>query len=478
MSSESPFYVIGGTLPQTAECYVERSADAELFEGVRLGDYVYVLDARQMGKSSLSVRALKHLSEIGVRAALLDLTKYGVRNLTPEQWYAALLRDLGRGLGISAPLTDYWKSSAGDAPVQRFFGALRDVALEEIGGPIAIFIDEIDITRSLPFDTDEFFISIRQCFVGRANEERLKRLSFVLFGTAAPTELIQDTRISPFNIGRRVDLNDFSLEEASVLSRFLPGNRNDVLRRILHWTGGHPYLTQRMCQSIAGAGTGFKVDQVCRDLFFESGNTESDNNLAFVRNRLLRSDVDLLSLLDLYGEVRAGKRVPDSVSNPLCTVLKMSGIVRERGGFLHIRNRIYAKVFDRRWIAEQLPDAEVRRQQAAFRRGVWRAGLVASSLVIAFAAIAGYAVNEARLEHDALVRAKVVTTKMADMKNAVSPVTSKYEADYIRQLDMKMWYLSRDLRRAKKEAADKAAELKRLRALPVSNPAASSRPHL
>jgi len=471
MSKESPFYVIGGTLPQTAECYVERSADSELFEGVRAGDYVYVLDARQMGKSSLSVRALKLLSENGVKTALLDLTKYGVRNLTAEQWFAALLRDLGRSLGISNALADYWKSTAGDAPVQRFFGALRDVALEEISGPVAIFIDEIDITRSLPFDTDEFFLSIRQCFVGRANDERLNRLSFVLFGTAAPTELIQDTRISPFNIGRRVDLNDFGLDEASVLSRFLPGNGKDVLRRVLHWTGGHPYLTQRMCQAIAGMGPSANVDQVCRSLFFDAGNTESDNNLAFVRNRLLRSDVDLVSLLDVYTEVRAGKKVSDSVSNPLCTVLKMSGVVRERGGLLQIRNRIYERVFDRAWIEEQLPNAEVRRQKAAYRRGIWRAGLIAGSVAVAFAALAGYAVDEARLEHEALVRAKVMTGTVAGYRHE-SPDPEHDAGRLYLETKQKLALVEGELSNERSARAKDEAELKRLR---PSFPGARSR---
>src|SRR5439155_13691203 len=95
-----------------------------------------------------------------------------------------------------------------------------------VGGrsSVVIFIDEIDVTRSLPFNTDEFFAAIRQCYVGRATEPVLRQVTFCLLGTATPAELIEDTRISPFNIGRRIEVRDFTPEEAAPLAAGLaPG---------------------------------------------------------------------------------------------------------------------------------------------------------------------------------------------------------------------------------------------------------------
>jgi hypothetical protein len=46
------------------------------------------------------------------------------------------------------------------------------------------------------------------------------------------------------------------------------------------------------------------------------------------------------------------------------------GITRGIDGYLHVRNRIYWRVFDGSWIQTNMPQAEVRRQKRASRRGM------------------------------------------------------------------------------------------------------------
>lgn len=215
---------------------------------------------------------------------------------------------------------------------------------------------------------------------------RLKRLTFCLLGTATPADLIQDTRVSPFNIGKRTELRDFTDEEAKPLATGLSNNLEN-LSRILYWTGGHPYLTQRLCRSAqeSGAKTPAEIDKLCNDLFLTHSAKESDDNLAFVRNRLLKSEVDLSALLEIYKQMRSGKSVANDETNPLCAVLKLSGVAKVENGILKVRNPIYARVFDAKWIETHLPNAEKRRQKAAYLRSVSRT-LAIASLILAMMA--------------------------------------------------------------------------------------------
>src|SRR5439155_833017 len=62
-------------------------------------------------------------------------------------------------------------------------------------------------------------------------------------------------------------------------------------------------------------------------------------------------------------------------------------------GCLRVRNRIYERVFDPNWVTTHMPDAEVRRQRAAYRRGLLRAAMIggAVAVVMAMLALAGLA---------------------------------------------------------------------------------------
>ncbi|HZT42786.1 MAG TPA: AAA-like domain-containing protein [Chthonomonadaceae bacterium] len=433
-----PFYITGGTLPRDAPSYIERQADADLLEGLRQGQFCYILTSRQMGKSSLMVRTAARLREEGVAVAVLDLTAVG-QNLAPDQWYDGLLNLLARALDLEDEMEDFWFAHERLSPLQRWMLGLEKVVLQKIPGPVVLFVDEIDAVRSLPFSADEFFAAIRECYNRRVEDPNFQRLSFCLLGVASPSDLIRDTRNTPFNIGRRIELTDFTLKEAAPLAAgmirggeaaSLPSSdpaAQHLLSLVLFWTGGHPYLTQRLCQAVAEAllkddprtPDGEIVDRLCETLFLAAGARERDDNLIFVRERLLRSEADLAGLLDLYGKVLRGRPVQDDETKPLVSIVKLSGVVRARAGFLAVRNRIYERVFDKAWIAENMPDAELRRQKTAYRRGVLRATSGAAILLVLLGGLIGMGLMSRRALQDAAAARQMAALREASRQQAV-----------------------------------------------------------
>jgi WD40 repeat protein len=373
-----PFYQLGGNLPADAPSYVRRSADVDLLKQLSAGRFCYVLTSRQMGKSSLMVQTAMRLRQAGTKVAVLDLTRIG-QNLSPEQWYDGLLIPLAREFNLEDEIDEFWNNNdkaSKMGPMQRWIAALQEVILRSVKGRIVLFVDEIDAVRGLPFSTDEFFAGIRQLYNERTIDPDLERLTFCLLGVAKPSDLIRNVNTTPFNVGHRIELTDFTeIETEPLLAGLCRDSKiaRQLLHRVLWWTGGHPYLTQRMCARIAqdaSVTSDSDVDQICIDTFLSSRAREKDDNLLFVRERVLRSELDRASLLDLYEQIHSGKNIPDDDTNALVDTLRLSGIVAVSRNRLVVRNLIYAHVFDRQWIRLNMPAAELRRQKAAYRRGI------------------------------------------------------------------------------------------------------------
>ncbi len=201
-----------------------------------------------MGKSSLRVQVAKQLQEDGIACTTVDLSGIGNSNITADQWYADIIMRLVRNLRLSPQINvrDWLAQRQDFSPVGRLGELLQSVLPELIKQPIVIFFDEIDSTLSLPFNTDDFFALIRSC-------HEHQRLTFALLGVATPSDLITDKTRTPFNIGRAIELNGFNLVEVQPLELGLAprvDNPQVALKEILAWTGGQPFLTQKLCQLI------------------------------------------------------------------------------------------------------------------------------------------------------------------------------------------------------------------------------------
>ncbi|NJD04930.1 MAG: hypothetical protein FIA97_00335, partial [Methylococcaceae bacterium] len=361
---ENGFFQAGGTLKADVPSYIERPADRELYQNILAGECCYILTPRQMGKSSLMTRTAARLRAEGHRVAVVDLTGIGghAESITADQWYYGLAHRLLRELRIDFALADWWKDQSRLPPLQRLMHFFEEGLLSRSEGRVIIFVDEIDTTIKLGF-SDDFFAAIRACFNARANDSRFGRLSFILLGVASPADLIRDPTRTPFNIGRRVDLSDFSDREAGVLLRGLADQgeqAGSLLRRILHWTGGHPYLTQRLCLQLRGRAAGdespeARVDPLVAGEFFGIARHTREDHLKVVHERIAQA-AERSAILQTYAKVLKGRPVHDLPQSPVHAALKLSGLVKaDEQGLLTVRNRIYRKVFDARWIRSLRP---------------------------------------------------------------------------------------------------------------------------
>ncbi|HIK39502.1 AAA-like domain-containing protein [Thermoleptolyngbya sp. M55_K2018_002] len=395
-------YQVGGSLRASDPTYVVRQADEHLYQALGRGEFCYVLNSRQMGKSSLLQRTSARLQKAGYLCIYLDITQLGSENLTPLQWYRGIITTLHHGVGLDGQLSlKQWRDDHADlSPVQQLHQFVEDALAFRSGQqPIVVLIDEIDGLLSLPFGVSDFFAWIRHCYNQRSHNPLFQQLSFALFGVATPSDLIDDKRRTPFNIGTAIELFGFQPDEVDPLIEGLVGivsQPSAVVRAILDWTNGQPFLTQKLChlvvQTALEAPSGklvlppgteaLWIDQLVRSRILQHWESQDEpEHLKTIRDRLLFNEQTASRLLGLYQQILqqetadmeflapppfADSRwepstathpkpkiqiLPDS---PEQTHLLLSGLLEKHNGILRVKNRIYRAVFDEAWVNTQL----------------------------------------------------------------------------------------------------------------------------
>ena len=264
---------------------------------------------------------------------------------------------ISRRLGHTQLVNDLFQKRKVDTWSQGILDFFRVIEKKHPGQRTYIFLDEIDSTLGLNF-TDDLFTTIRSIYNLRASSGEFENLVFCLSGVAAPSELIKSSRSTPYNVGHYIELADFGYEKddlsdyRNVLGGVNSGHGEALLKRVLYWTDGHPYLTAKFCSDLSGgtAKTEADVDAYVDEQFT---NLETLADSAHFRSVVLqfeRDDPIGHAALKLYRAILKGRSVHDS-SGPVPLRLKLTGLVKRDGsGLLIVRNRLYQRIFDVRWI--------------------------------------------------------------------------------------------------------------------------------
>lgn len=349
--------------------YVEREADQTLVEALRAGEYALVLAPRGSGKTSLRIRTSELLTDAGVSVAAVDLGAIGAENRA-DAFCASVVIEAGRSLGLAEQAKQAWRASKGP-PQMRLRACIREVILEQVDGPVVLFIDELELVRALGPARDDFFAALRAMADARGEAGPWGRLSVCLVGALTRDELVSDPRRSAFDLpAREIGLRDFSREQLDAFAPTLEplgADTKALLDALNDWTSGHPAL----CQWIAGdlllrevqkGDEATAVEAVVRESFLQRG-PEVDPLLGDTARRLRRDQRDpwRTRVLAVYERVLRGERIDlrgrqlGSDGALIVARLKIAGLVAaSAGGKLRVRNKVVERAFDRNWVRKAL----------------------------------------------------------------------------------------------------------------------------
>ena len=382
-------YQVGGSISSDNYTYVMRSADKQLYEALLRGEFCYVFSPSQMGKSSLKVRTKKRLRKLGMACISLDMSYICSRNINSKVWYKTIAFELWRRFKLTkkVDLKAWWRKQKERSEREKLLQCIKDVILPYVAAEkIYILIDEIDSILNLNFSTDDFFALIRYFYEAEAIGD-CKRLNFALFGSITPLELVNEPTKSPFSLGRAIALTQFTFTEASPLLEGLSNSFQKpeaVLKAILYWTGGQPFLTQKLCQLalthvrpdlyyLAPSEIDRWIEQLVRQHILQHWETKDEpQHLRTISDRtkftipdspclcreyivpssqqysLLKKELTPCNLL-IYREVlQKGFVIADkSLRQQRCL---LTGLVTVKENKLVVSNPIYQEIFDLTWV--------------------------------------------------------------------------------------------------------------------------------
>src|SRR5215475_1975787 len=244
----------GGAVPLHSRFYIERKVDGEFREAIMRGDsIVLVKGARQVGKTSLLARGLQRAREAGCAVVQVDLQRLTADALASVDKLLFTLADLiAYKLKLKTAPHQVWVDFL--SPSVNFERYLEGEVLEKLTAPLVLGLDEIDRLFGRDYASGVFGL-FRSWHNMRALDPsgQWRKLRLALAYATEAHLFITDLNQSPFNVGTRLTLGDFTLEKITELNRRYgaPLRNTEELSRYFDLVGGNPYLAQRGLHEMA-----------------------------------------------------------------------------------------------------------------------------------------------------------------------------------------------------------------------------------
>ena len=368
-------YQVGNYLTENHPTYVRRPVDKQFFNALKAGEYCYVLSSPQTGKSSLKVSTIKLLQEENIICIVLDMTRVNNQLLTLDEWYDQVILTLEKSFIFPRHFPElWWEERADMIPDEKLFMFIEEVLLANTHNKkIVIFIDAVDDDSVINSGWESLGILINYCFQERTNNPDFKRLTFALLGMTIPNHLV--------DICRYIEVSSFKIEEVAHFVNRLEGIVKQplkVMEEILFWSGGQPFLTQKLCQIVInyldkkGVEESYNAVALVEDLVkicvVENWDAQDyPAHFSKIKNLLLRNIQKSTSHLELYQQLlKHGRLKPpsennqkfknDAIANSKWEIKELlrSGVAKINQGFLEVYSPIYAEIFNQEWVEKYI----------------------------------------------------------------------------------------------------------------------------
>lgn len=241
-----------GTVKLSSPFYVRRNADEQMVSQLALqGTTTIVKGPRQMGKSSLLARGHATVKTNNHLSWYLDFQRMDDSQLVNlDVMVKHLATKLARECRTTLKPNDAWDDNMGAKDNLTYF--IEEALLTQGEGPIFFFLDEAD--RVFPYSyRNDFFGMIRAWHNLRATNDVWDRLNLIIAHATDPTAWIQDINQSPFNVGTKLVLEDFTIDHISQLNQQhgQPLENAQDFQALAGLVGGQPYLVRQALYSLA-----------------------------------------------------------------------------------------------------------------------------------------------------------------------------------------------------------------------------------
>ena len=332
----SGFAPVGGAVALDSEYYIERPTDAEFLAALRRQDsLVLVKGARQVGKTSLLARGLQEARQLGAKVIVTDFQNLSTEHLSAsEKLFLTLAEAVADQLDLEVMPSQTWNPHL--SPGINFERYFRRQIFPNIAMPIVWGLDEVDRLFTCPFGSEVFGL-FRSWHNKRALDPdgHWNRLTLAIAYATEAHLFITDLNQSPFNVGTRLLLEDFTIVQLEDINlRFgLPLRDEKELKRFFALVGGHPYLVHRGLS-----------EMVTRRIKLPDLEAQATSNDGCYGDHLRRVLLSLLQDANLRAAVQQVLRGKTDLPAESFYGLRSAGLVRgESSDAARLRCQLYAE---------------------------------------------------------------------------------------------------------------------------------------